>query len=151
MNDDEAAIALVDSNLQRECILPSERAFAYKLKYDAQKRQGERTDLTSGPDVPKWEDFDKSDRQVRRYIRLTELVTPLLDKVDEKSIPVSAGTELSYLDVKAQETVNEFLDSEVCNVSEKQAKEIRASFEQENLSYEVLNKILCGEIENEKF
>ena len=59
MNDDEAAIALVDSNLQRECILPSERAFAYKLKYDAQKRQGERTDLTSGHDVPKWEDFEK--------------------------------------------------------------------------------------------
>lgn len=59
-----------------------------------------RIHLTSGHDVPKWEDFDKSDRQVRRYIRLTELVTPLLDKVDDKSIPVSAGTELSFLNVK---------------------------------------------------
>lgn len=151
LSDDEAAIALVDSNLQRENISPSERAFAYKLKYDAQKRQGERTDLTSGHDVPKWEDFDKSTRQVRRYIRLTELVTPLLDKVDDKSIPVSAGTELSFLNVKAQSQVNDYLERELCTVSESQAVKIRKKGEEGELTDAILSEILREKEDNEKF
>ena len=151
LSDDEAAIALVDSNLQRENISPSERAFAYKLKYDAQKRQGERTDLTSGHDVPKWEDFDKSDRQVRRYIRLTELVTPLLDKVDDKSIPVSAGTELSFLNVKAQSQVNDYLERELCTISEGQAVKIRKKGEAGELTETILSEILREKEDNENF
>lgn len=151
LSDDEAAIALVDSNLQRENISPSERAFAYKLKYDAQKRQGERTDLTSGHDVPKWEEFDKSDRQVRRYIRLTELVTPLLDKVDDKSIPVSAGTELSFLNVKAQSQVNDYLERELCTISKGQAAKIRKKGEVGELSETILSEILGEREDNENF
>ena len=151
LNDDEAAIALVDSNLQRECILPSERAFAYKLKYDAQKRQGERTDLTSGHSVHKWEDFDRCDRQVRRYIRLTELILPLLDKVDGKNLPIGAGTELSFLNVKAQAQVNDYLERELCTVTEKQAAEIHKLYEQEKLSDKALSEILGEKEDNEKF
>lgn len=145
------AIALVDSNLQRKSISPSERAFAYKLKYDAQKRQGERTDLTFGHDVPKWEDFDKSDRQVRRYIRLTELVSPLLDKVDDKSIPVSAGTELSFLNVKAQSQVNDYLEKELFTISEGQAVKIRKKGEEGELTDKILSEILREKEDNKKF
>lgn len=148
LGDNEAAVMVVDSNLHREHILPSERAYAYRLKYEALKRQGKRNDLTSGTRCRR---LEKSDRQIRYYIRLTNLTYNLLNKVDAGNISIKAGAELSYLNIKTQEMVNEFLDSEVCNVSEKQAKEIRASFEQDNLSYEELKKILCGEIENEKF
>lgn len=151
LNDDEAAIELVDSNLQRECILPSERAFAYKLKYEAQKRQGERTDLTSGRSVHKSEDFDRCDRQVRRYIRLTELISPLLDKVDEKNLPIGAGTELSFLNVKAQSQVNDYLERELCTVTEKQATEIHKLYEQEKLSEKALREILGEKEDNENF
>ena len=151
LNDDEAAIALVDSNLQRENISPSERAFAYKLKYDAQKRQGERTDLTSGRSVHKWEDFDKCDRQVRRYIRLTELISPLLDKVDDKSIPVSAGTELSFLNVKAQSQVNDYIERELCNISKGQAAKIRKKGEQGELTEKILSEILREKEDKENF
>lgn len=151
LSDDEAAIALVDSNLQRENISPSERAFSYKLKYDAQKRQGERTDLTSGRDVPKWEDFDKCDRQVRRYIRLTELISPLLDKVDGKNLPIGAGSELSFLNVKAQSQVNDYLERELCTVTEKQAAEIHKLYEQNKLSNTTLSNILREKEDNENF
>lgn len=151
LSDDEAAIALVDSNLQRENISPSERAFAYKLKYDAQKRQGERTDLTSGRSVHKWEDFDRCDRQVRRYIRLTELISPLLDKVDGKNLPIGAGAELSFLNVKAQSQVNDYLERELCAVTEKQAVEIHKLYEQEKFSEKALSEILGEKEDNEKF
>ena len=98
--------------------------------------------MSAPPDVHKWEDFDKSDRQVRRYIRLTELVTPLLDKVDDKSIPVSAGTELSFLNVKAQSQVNDYLERELCTISEAQAVKIRKKAEAGELTDAILCEIL---------
>lgn len=107
--------------------------------------------MTSGHDVHKWEDFDKSDRQVRRYIRLTELVTPLLDKVDEKSIPVSAGTELSFLNVKAQSQVNDYLERELCTISKGQAAKIRKKGEAGELTEKILNEILREKEDNENF
>ena len=100
---------------------------------------------------PECRKLEKSERQIRYYIRITNLVFSLLDKVDAGSISIKAGAELSYLDVSSQVLVNEFIDSEICNVSEKQAKEIRSNYEQGSLSYETLKKILCDETENEKF
>ena len=110
---DEAAIMLVDSNLHRGHILPSEKAFAYKLKLEAIKRQGERTDLTSRQVVGKLESADlvsdtESGRQVQRYIRLTYLIPELLDLVDEKRIAFTPAVELSYLnDVEQADLVEE--------------------------------------------
>ena len=104
LDDDAAAILVVDSNLQREDLLPSERAFAYKLKLEALRHQGERTDLTSRQVVGKLEaadiigeDAGESGRQVQRYIRLTELIPPLLDMVDERKIAFNPAYELSFL------------------------------------------------------
>lgn len=95
--------------------------------------------------------LDKCDRQVRRYIRLTELVTPLLDKVDDKSIPVSAGTELSFLNVKAQSQVNAYLERELCSISEGQAVKIRKKAETGELTDAILCEILREKEDNEKF
>ena len=110
MEDDAATILMVDSNLQREHILPSERAFAYKMKLDAIKNQGARSDLTSRQVVGKLEaadevgkTTDESGRQVQRFIRLTNLVPELLDMVDEKKISFNPAVELSYLDAKQQQ------------------------------------------------
>lgn len=99
----------------------------------------------------RWEDFDKSDRQVRRYIRLTELVTPLLDKVDDKSIPVSAGAELSFLNVKAQSQINDYLERELCTISKGQAAKIRKKGEAGELSDIILSEILREKEDNENF
>ena len=148
LNDNDAAVMVVDSNLHREHLLPSEKAHAFKLKYEALKQQGKRNDLTSGTECRK---LEKSERQIRYYIRLTNLVFGLLDKVDAGSISIKAGAELSYLDVSSQVLVNEFIDSELCTISEKQAKEIRTNYERGSLSYEALKGILCDETENEKF
>ena len=111
LTDDEAIIIMVDSNLQREQILPSEKAFAYKLKLDAMKRQGQRTDLTSRPVGEKLysvevlsKDVNDSARQIHRYIRLTELITPILDMVDSGKIAIRPAVELSYLP-KEQQTI----------------------------------------------
>ena len=110
MSDDAAVILMVDSNLQREHILPSERALAYKMKLDAIKNQGARSDLTSRQVVGKLEAADEvgkatdeSGRQVQRFIRLTNLVPELLDMVDEKKISFNPAVELSYLDAKQQQ------------------------------------------------
>ena len=111
LTDDEATIIMVDSNLQREKVLPSEKAFAYKMKLDAMKRQGQRTDLTSSPlatklrgsrsDVILGEQVGESKDQIRRYIRLTELIPPILDMVDEGKIAMRPAVELSYLPKRA--------------------------------------------------
>ena len=148
LNANEAAVMVVDSNLHREHLLPSEKAHAFKLKYEALKQQGKRNDLTSGTECRK---LEKSERQIRYYIRLTNLVFGLLDKVDAGSISIKAGAELSYLDVSSQVLVNEFIDSELCTISEKQARQIRTSYEEGVLSDEILMKILCKELESEKF
>ena len=118
MDDDEAIIYMVDSNLQREHILPSERAFAYKMKLDAIKHQGERRDITSGQVDPKLigkrsnqivaDDAGESVKQVQRYIRLTELIPEIRDMVDEKKIAFNPAVELSYLKPEEQ---REFLDA----------------------------------------
>ena len=145
LSDTEAAIMLVDSNLQRERILPSERAYAYRLKMDAMKHQGK----SLGQNVPKVATSDvigeadnRTGRQVRRYIRLTELIDSLLQKVDEGAIPVTVGTELSYLNVKWQSEVNDILESELCPISVKQAKEIKNLFLRGNITQEIIQEIL---------
>ena len=138
---------IVGSNLHRENILPSERAYAYRLKYEAQKCQGKRNHLTSGTQFRK---FDKSERQIRYYIRLTNLIDALLDKVDEGSISIKAGAELSYLNVLSQSMVNDFIEKELCTVSESQAKRIKEVYIKKPLCEYELHKVLCNEIEKEK-
>ena len=114
MSDDEAIIKMVDANIQREEILPSERAFSFKMKMEAMSRQGKRTDLTSGQDVPKWttdligEENSMSGRQVKRYIRLTELIPEILECVDSKKIGLVLGVDISYLDKQIQKWVYEY-------------------------------------------
>ena len=121
MSDDEAIIKMVDANIQREEILPSERAFSFKMKMDAIKRQGARDDLTSGTEFQKlgikvdsWSrevvgnEAGMTGRQVAKYIRLTELIPELLDNVDVKKITLTMGVDLSYLDVQVQKWVYEY-------------------------------------------
>lgn len=121
MSDDEAIIKMVDANIQREEIFPSERAFSFKMKMDAIKRQGARDDLTSGTEFQKlgikvdsWsrevvgDEAGMTGRQVAKYIRLTELIPELLDNVDVKKITLTMGVDLSYLDVQVQKWVYEY-------------------------------------------
>ena len=122
LDRDSAVIALVDSNLHRENILPSEKAFAYKLKLEALSRQGKRTDLTSRQVVGKLESADmvsneESGRQVQRYVRLTHLVPELLDLIDDKRIAFTPAVELSYLTEQEQYTLLDTIESEDCTPS----------------------------------
>ena len=126
LDRDAAAIALVDSNLHREKILPSEKAFAYKLKMDVMSRQGERTDLTSRQVVGKLETADliadnESGRQVQRYIRLTELIPGILQIVDGGKIALTPAVDLSYLTKQEQRDLLETMESEDCTPSLSQA------------------------------
>ena len=115
MSDDEAIVYMVDSNIQREELLPSEKAFAFKMKMDAMNRQGKRGDLTFGHDVQKWShqtigaDSGFSGRQVQRYIRLTELIPELLDMVDSKRLQFTAGVEISFIDKEIQQWICEYI------------------------------------------
>ena len=129
---DEAAIMLVDSNLHREHILPSEKAFAYKLKLEAIKRQGERTDLTSDQVGRKLETAEiigeqggDSKTQVRRYIRLTELIPDILRMVDDGKIALTPAVELSYLTKQEQQDLLETMESEDCTPSLSQAIQLK--------------------------
>ena len=126
MDRDAAAIALVDSNLHREHILPSEKAFAYKLKLEALKQQGQRTDLTSRQVVGKLETADmiadgESGRQVQRYIRLTHLIPEILQMVDDRKIALTPAVYISYLTKKEQEDLLETMECEDCTPSVSQA------------------------------
>ncbi len=130
LDRDAAAIALVDSNLHREKILPSEKAFAYKLKMDALSRQGQRTDLTSRQVVGKLETADliaenESGRQVQRYIRLTELIPQILSMVDAGKIALTPAVELSYLTGQEQQDLLETMESEDCTPSLSQAVQMK--------------------------
>ena len=132
MSDDAAVILMVDSNLQREHILPSERAFAYKMKLDAIKNQGARSDLTSRQVVGKLEAADvigkatdESGRQVQRYVRLTNLIPELLNMVDEKMISFNPAVELSYLSHEQQQEVINAMDDTQNAPSFSQAKRIK--------------------------
>lgn len=157
INRDEAAIMLVDSNLHREHILPSEKAFAYKLKLEAIKRQGERTDLTSDQVGRKLESAeiianksDDSKTQVRRYIRLTYLIPELLDLVDERRIAFTPAVELSYLnEVEQADLVEEICACDATpNLS--QAQRLRAISREDGLTPEDIGEILAEEKANQR-
>ena len=160
MTDDEATSIMVDSNLQREKILPSEKAFAYKMKLDAMKRQGKRTDLTSVPLAQKLqsktsrqilaEQVGESQDQIRRYIRLTELITPILDMVDEGKIAMRPAVELSYLPKDQQELLLDTMQLEDCTPSHAQAIKMRKFSEEGRLNEDVIYSIMSEEKGNQK-
>ena len=158
MDRDEAIIFMVDSNLQRERLLPSEKAFSYKMKLDAMKRkQGERTDLTSAPMVQKLtsrellaEKSGDSHEQVRRYIRLTELTPDLLKMVDEGKIAFRPAVELSYLSKEEQASLLMTMESEVCTPSLAQAIKIKKFSQEGRLNDDVILSILSEEKPNQK-
>lgn len=159
LTDDEATIIMVDSNLQREVVLPSEKAFAYKMKLDAMKRQGQRTDLTSVPVAQKLqgktsrqllgEQVGESQDQIRRYIRLTELIPPILDMVDEGRIAMRPAVELSYLPKEYQEQLADAMEMEDCTPSHAQAIKMRQFFEKGTLNREVILSIMMEEKPNQ--
>ena len=156
MKDDAATILMVDSNLQREHILPSERAFAYKMKLDAIKNQGARSDLTSRQVVGKLEaadevgkTTDESGRQVQRFIRLTNLVPELLDMVDEKKISFNPAVELSYLDAKQQQDFLEAMDASQNAPSLSQAIRIKKLAQKSEFSYDAVYDIMNEEKKSE--
>ena len=156
LTDDEATIIMVDSNLQREKVLPSEKAFAYKMKLDAMKRQGQRVDLTSTPVVSKLRSNEQvgaqsgeSREQVRRYIRLTNLIQPLLDMVDENKIALRPAVELSYLSETEQHDLQEAIASEDCTPSHAQAIKLRKFAEDGKLNADVILSIMQEEKPNQ--
>ena len=143
---DAAAIALVDSNLHRERTLPSEKAFAYKLKMDALSKQGKRTDLTSDQVGPKLTaatlSSDDSASQVKRYIRLTNLIPGILEKVDEGRIALTPAVELSYLAEAEQKDLLETMESEDCTPSLTQAIQLKQASLQKTLNMDMIFAIL---------
>lgn len=154
MSDDEAIIAMVDANLQRENILPSERAFAYKMKLEAIKRQGARTDLTSMQVAQKLsvemvgDAAGISKDQVRRYIRLTELIPPILDMVDgvaERKISFNPAVELSYLILSEQTMLLDAMEAQEATPSLSQAQRLKKFSQQGKLSEDVMTAILSEE------
>lgn len=157
LTDDEAIIIMVDSNLQREVILPSEKAFAYKMKLDAMKRQGQRTDLTLSPMATKLDSAaelgkqsGESRDQVFRYMRLTNLIPELLDMVDENKIALRPAVELSYLAEKEQRLLYEEIGYSDCTPSHAQAIKMRKFAEQGQLTAEVISSIMQEEKPNQK-
>ena len=141
MDDDEATLIMVDSNLQRESLLPSERAKAYKMKLDALKRQGERTDRTSCQIGTKFRADEKVDestsdsaRTIQRYIRLTELIPELFDMVDDKKLNFNSAVEISYLPQEEQQLVHETIVSEAHSPTVAQAQEIKRLSQKKELS-----------------
>lgn len=151
MDDDAATVLMVDSNLQRESILPSERAFAYKMKLEAMKHQGERTDLTSGQVGPKLTNAEigkttnDSMTQVKRYIRLTNLIPELLDMVDQKQISFNPAVELSYLKAEEQQHVIEAMDFTQAAPSLSQAQRLKKLSQEGSCTLEAMRDIL-GEV-----
>lgn len=157
LDRDSAAIAVVDSNLHREHILPSEKAFAYKLKLDAMRRQGFRSDLTSDQVGRKLEtadiiaqQSDDSKTQVRRYIRLTNLIPELLAFMDEGKMALSVGVELSFLDEESQYDVLEQCEINDCTPSYSQAFRMHKAEREELLTKAVIQDIMCEEKANQK-
>ena len=152
MDDDTATILMVDSNLQRETILPSERAFAYKMKLEALKHQGMRTDLTSRQVVGKLEaadilgkDTGESGRQVQRFIRLTELIPELLDMVDQKQIAFSPAVELSFLKPEEQKQLLEAMDYAQATPSLSQALRLKRYSQEGKCTREIMYAIMDEE------
>ena len=161
LNDDEATIIMADTNLQqRQTILPSEKAYAYKLKLDAMKRQGKRTDLTSGPVGQKLNSLEKisqeaneSVKQIQRYIRLTYLTKELLEYVDENKIALRPAVEISYLTQEEQITLLYFIEENECTPSHDQTIRMRKMHDDGTLTDEAIENIMNEEKPNqvEKF
>ena len=159
LDDDSATVIMVDSNLQRESLLPSEKAFAYKMKLDAIKRQGERTDLTSAQVAQKLtktsrqlvaEQAGEGPHQISRYIRLTNLLPAMLEMVDEKQIAFNPAVELSYLSEKEQRSLFETMQSEDCTPSLAQAQRMKKLSQDGRLNTDVIFTILTEEKPNQK-
>ena len=149
MDDDAATVLMVDSNLQRENILPSERAFAYKMKLEAMKHQGERSDLTSGQLGPKLrsdeqlaQEVGESRKQIQRFIRLTNLVPDLLDLVDCKQISFNPAVELSYLSPEEQETFLQAMDEVQAAPSLSQAQRLKKLAQEGNFTMDAAREIM---------
>ena len=152
LDDDEATIIMVDSNLQRETVLPSERAWAYRMKLDAMRHQGARTDLTSSQVGMRLQALDivgqqagDSRNQVHRYIRLTELIRPLLDMVDERKIAFNPAVELSYLKPDEQNMLMDAMESEQATPSLSQAQRLKKFSQAGNLTRESMLAIMSEE------
>ncbi len=152
LDDDAATIIMVDSNLQRETLLPSERAFAYKMKLEAMKHQGLRSDLTSRQVVGKLETSDllgqstgESGRQVQRFIRLTALIPDLLNLVDEKKVAFNPAVELSYLKTEEQVLLLDAMESEQTTPSLSQAQRLKKFSQEGKLSVDVMRAIMSEE------
>ena len=157
LTDDEATIIMVDSNLQRETILPSEKAFAYKMKLEAMKRQGQRSDLTSTPLVSKSRSNEElgqkngdSREQVRRFIRLTELIPSVLDMVDSGKIAFRPAVELSYLSKEQQQSLYDTMECEDCTPSLAQAIKMKEFSRDGKLTEEVILSIMQEEKPNQR-
>ena len=156
LNRDEATILMVESNYQRSQILPSEKAFAYKMRLEAMKRQGERTDLTSRPVGNKLsvtqvaDEVGDSERQIHRYVRLTNLVPELLDYVDEGRIKMRPAVELSYLDEDSQRDVVDEIDLNDATPSHDQTIRMRKFFDDGKLTTEAIQAIMSEEKPNQK-
>ena len=159
LSDDQAVIVMVDSNLQREEILPSEKAFAYKMKLEAMKRQAGRPRKNSVPVAQEFrgktsreilgEQVGESQDQIRRYIRLTELIPEILEMVDDKKISMRPAVELSYLPKEEQEILYDTMESEVCTPSHAQAIKIRKFSAEGRLNEDVLLSIMSEEKPNQ--
>lgn len=153
MDDDTAILLMVDSNLQREELLPSEKAFAYKMKLDAIKRQGQRTDLTSGQIVQKskfsvqivGEQAGENYKQVQKYIRLTNLIPDLLDRVDNKTMAFNAAVEVSYLTEQEQIMLCDAIEREECTPNLSQAKRLKQYSQDSKLDENVMDAIMTEE------
>lgn len=160
LTDDEATIVMVDSNLQREKILPSEKAFAYKMKLEAMKRQGQRSDLTSATLLQKSagktsreilaEQAGESHEQIRKYIRLTLLIPEILQMVDNEKIAFSPAVELSYLSEQEQKSLFDTMNLEDCTPSVAQAKKLKQLSQDGKLTDEVILSAMQEEKPNQK-
>ena len=158
LDRDAATVLMVESNYQRSQILPSEKAFAYKMRLEAMKRQGQRSDLTSVPVAQKsktareelGEQVGESQDQIRRYIRLTNLVPELLDLVDEGKIKMRPAVELSYLDEDSQRAVVDEIDLNQCTPSHDQTIRMRKFFTDGKLTPEVVSAIMSEEKPNQR-
>ena len=160
LTDDEAIVVMVDSNLQREKILPSEKAFAYKMKLEAMKRQqGCRSDLTSATPLQKLgkkssrellaEQVGESHEQIRKYIRLTNLIPEILEKVDDDKISMRPAVELSYLSKEEQELLYDAMESEACTPSHDQAIQMRNLSKEGKLTEDIIMVIMSQEKPNQ--
>ena len=153
LDDDAAVLVMVDSNIQREELLPSERAFAYKMKLEARKHQGARTDRTSGQVVQKLklsveiiaEQAGENYKQVQRYIRLTELISELLDMVDERKLAFNPAVEVSYLKRDEQRMLLEAMDAEQTTPSLSQAQRLKKFSQEGRLTEEAMSAIMSEE------